>query len=125
LGLPVLIYLGENLQMKGELNEETITAQEIAKALPIQGLGETWGEEIYFMTDIDIEFENPQEVVEEGDLAYWPTLKAFCIFYGPTPASKGNEIRAAGPVNVFGKIYGNLSELKKIKEPVKVRVERQ
>ena len=42
-----------------------------------------------------------------GDLGYWPPGKAFCIFFGPTPASCGSEIRPASPVNVFGKLEGD------------------
>ena len=45
-----------------------------------------------------------KEVVEIGDMAYWPEGSCFCIFWGRTPASKGNEIRAASEVNVFGRI---------------------
>jgi len=52
-----------------------------------------------------------REVLEAGELGYWPTGNAFCMFFGKTPASKKNEIRAASAVNVIGKIKGDLSEL--------------
>ncbi len=42
--------------------------------------------------------------MEVGDLGYWPPGQAFCIFWGPTPASEADEIRPASPVNVFGRI---------------------
>jgi hypothetical protein len=75
--------------------------------LPIQGLANTWGEEIYFTVGIDAEREEVQQVVEKGDVAYWPPGDALCIFFGPTPASRGDEIRAASPVNVFGRVHGD------------------
>src|SRR6266566_2855101 len=65
--------------------------------------GQTWGDEIYFGIPVKAESEDPREVVEPGDLAYWPPGSAFCIFYGPTPASRGDEIRPASPVNVVVK----------------------
>jgi len=68
--------------------------------------------------------DNPREVLEAGEIAYWPPMKAICIFYGPTPASHGDEIRAAGPVNVFGRIKGDLSILKELREPVNIILEK-
>jgi hypothetical protein len=63
--------------------------------------------------------------VDEGDLAYWPTMPAFCIFFGPTPVSTGNRPRAASPVNVFGKISDlDRSELKRIVDGEKVFLEK-
>ena len=62
-----------------------------------------------------IEAENQQAVVDIGDLGYWPPGNAFCIFFGPTPASRGNEIRPASPVNVFGKVDGDSKIFKKVR----------
>src|SRR3989344_7990552 len=87
-----------------ELNN-TPTAKAIYDALPIEGAVNRWGDEIYFVITTDLEAENnAKEVVSEGDVAYWPEGSCFCIFWGRTPASKGNEIRAASNVNVFGRI---------------------
>ncbi|RLI09743.1 hypothetical protein DRO42_03475, partial [Candidatus Bathyarchaeota archaeon] len=55
---------------------------------------------------------------------YWPPGSAFCIFFGPTPASRGGEIRPASPVNVFGHILGDPTVFKKVRGGEKVRVER-
>ena len=49
-----------------------------------------------------------------GDLGYWPPGKAFCIFFGPTPASKGDEIRPASAVTVVGKLLGDPNLFKQV-----------
>ena len=56
--------------------------------------------------------EDGVETVELGDLAYWPPGKAFCIFYGKTPASQGDEIRPASAVNPIGTVHGDVTQLK-------------
>lgn len=97
----------------GVLND-TRTAGEVWNALPIEARGQRWGKEIYFTTSLHIEPENPKEVVEPGTLAYWPEGKGFCIFWGPTPVSRADECRAYSPVNVFGKLGGDLTILDRI-----------
>jgi hypothetical protein len=76
-----------------------------------------WGEEIYTNeSPINVDEENPKAQVELYDVAYWPTGKAICLFYGPTPIGNKNEIKPYSPVNVIGKILKPdkkiLSELK-------------
>ena len=83
----------------------------------------TWGEEIYFGIPVDIQLEDGQEVVDSGDLGYWPPGHAFCIFFGPTPVSGEGEIRAAGPVNVFGKLIDDPEVFKKVKGNEKIVIE--
>ena len=68
--------------------------------------------------------EDAREVVELGDLAYWPPGSAFCIFFGRTPASRGDEIRPASPVNVFGRVLGDPTVFKSVRSGTTVRVER-
>jgi len=123
--LEIMIKIGEDIQLRALL-KNTETARRIAEALPLQGKGSTWGQEIYFSTPVDAPLEeDAREVLEEGELGYWPDLQAFCIFYGPTPASQGQEIRAAGPVNVFGYVLDDLSPLEALKGPVSVVVEKR
>lgn len=110
--------------VEAELTEENSTALAIWEALPIEGRANTWGDEIYFSIPLSLEPENPKEVVEEGDLGYWPPGNAFCIFFGPTPVSRGDEIRPSSPVNVFGKIIGNPKIFKKVKGGEPVRIEK-
>lgn len=86
---------------------ETKTAAAIWDALPLEARANRWGDEIYFSTPVTLPEEDAREIVDAGDLGYWPVGKAFCIFWGPTPASRGREIRPASPVNVFGRIDGD------------------
>jgi len=100
------------------------TAQAIWDALPLGAKAETWGDEIYFSIPVHLKEESPKEVVGVGDLGYWPPGSAFCIFFGPTPASCGQEIRPASPVNVFGRIVGDPKVFKKIRTGTAVSIER-
>ncbi len=102
---------------------DTPTADAIWEALPIEARANTWGDEIYFAIPVHLEEQDAQEVVEKGDLGYWPPGHAFCIFFGPTPASRGDEIRPASPVNVFGKIVGDPAVFKKVRSGEKIVVE--
>ena len=106
-----------------ELNESQ-TADSIWKILPITGKAQTWGNEIYFGIPVSLPLENGQEIVKMGDLGYWPTGKAFCIFFGFTPASMGDEIRPASAVNVFGKVTGDATIFKQVKEGTEVIIEK-
>ena len=100
------------IEAEAELNN-TETAQAIWEALPIKGRVNLWGDEIYFSIPLSLQLEAGQEVVNIGDLGYWPDGNAFCIFFGPTPASQTDEIRPASPVTVFGKVIGDAKIFKK------------
>ena len=121
--MEIKIILNNDIELQAELYE-TETARKVFDSLPIKGRGSTWGEEIYFSTDIVAPEENAVEVVDAGDVAYWPPMQALCFFYGPTPASQGDEIRAAGPVNVIGKIKNNITPLKKLQGNVEVSMDK-
>lgn len=116
--------LFNGLKIDGELDESKnpITMKSIVSALPIESKVNRWGDEIYFSTNVNVGEENAQVEVQIGDIAYWPPGKALCIFFGPTPASKGNEPRAASPVNVIGRVKGDLTLLKRVKRGSKVIV---
>ena len=104
--------------------DDSVTAGLVWDALPLAVAGETWGDEIYFSIPVKAKPEKPRETVDMGDLGYWPPGSAFCIFFGPTPSSRGSEIRPASPVNVFGKIAGDPTVFKKVRSGTQVRVER-
>jgi hypothetical protein len=99
------------------------TANAIWEALPIDARANRWGDEIYFEIPVDLEPEDGREVVEAGDLGYWPPGTAFCIFWGRTPASQADEIRAASPVNVFGRIEGDPTGFGAVRSGQPVRIE--
>ena len=86
----------------------------ILDVLPIQASVNTWGEEIYFDIPVKAKIENPREVVEIGDLGYWPEGRAFCIFFGQTPVSSPDEIKPASSVEIVGRVSGNPEEFKKV-----------
>jgi len=113
-------------EVEAELVEEKNpkTAEAIWEKLPIEARANRWGDEIYFSTPVRIGEENAQETVNQGDLGYWPPGNSFCIFFGPTPISRGKEIRPADPVNVFGKVSGDPKVFKKVKSGQIIRVER-
>ena len=103
---------------------ESHTAAAVWNALPLSVPGQRWGEEIYFGIPVKVKPESPSETVELGDIGYWPPGSAFCIFFGPTPASRGREIRPASPVNVFGRISGDATVFTSVRSGTAVRVER-
>ncbi len=114
----------EGISVFAELND-TPTATLVWDSLPIEAAGSTWGDEIYFRTPISAEEDvSAREVVEMGDVAYWPPGQALCLFFGPTPASQGDEIRPASAVNVLGRIEGDATMLKQVRSGARVRVER-
>jgi hypothetical protein len=93
--------------------DDTRMGRAVGDMLPFEEHGSTWGEEVYFSLPGNApEPEDWVDVVEPGDLAYWPPGNAFCIFWGPTPMSRGNECRPASEVEVIGRITGDISELK-------------
>ena len=105
-----------------ELNDSSAAAA-IAAKLPIIAKAETWGDEIYFGLPFSAPSDAPQETVALGDLGYWPPGKAFCIFFGPTPMSRGDEIRPASAVTVVGRITGDARAFKKVRAGTGVTIE--
>jgi uncharacterized protein len=103
---------------------DSATAAAVWEALPFSVAADTWGDEIYFSIPVKVEPESAREVVEIGELGYWPPGSAFCIFFGRTPASRGDEIRAASPVNIFGRVVGDVTVFKKVRAGALIRVER-
>jgi hypothetical protein len=101
----ITIEVGD-IRVEAELNN-TETARLIWEALPIEATTNTWGDEIYFDIPVKTGLENGVEIVDVGDLGYWPQGSAFCIFFGPTPMSRGDEIRPASAVNIVGKVIGD------------------
>ena len=109
--------------VQAQLNDSP-TARAIWRALPIKAQGQRWGDEIYSSIPVSAELEaDAREVLQAGELGYWPTGNAFCIFFGPTPASRGDEIRAASAVNIIGTVIGDWAELRDVPSGVAIAVE--
>jgi len=111
----------ENITIEADLNNSE-TANNIKKLLPISNTVNIWGDEIYFPVDINDEEIGAKEIVELGDIGYWPPGNAFCLFFGLTPLSQGDEIRPASPINIIGKIKSDINILKSVKSGEKVIV---
>ena len=110
------------IQVEAILNNSR-TAQAIWEALPIVTRINTWADEVYFAIPVKLELEKGQELVAVGDLGYWPTGSAFCIFFGLTPMSRGEEIRPASAVTVFGKVVGDATVLRKAGSGAQITIE--
>jgi hypothetical protein len=121
---PIKIILGD-LQLEAELNDSP-TAQKVWEALPVETSFNTWGDEIYFSVPVSMDLEDDaQEVVQMGDLGYWPSGNAFCIFFGPTPVSSRGEIRPASAVNIIGRITDDPTQLKERLSEARISIEKQ
>lgn len=95
----------DDLELAAEwTNENPRTRAGIADALPLTGEATRWGDELYFRTEVDVPVEDAVREVPVGAVAYWPQGNAVCLFWGPTPASEGDEPRAASPVNVVAEL---------------------
>ncbi len=119
----IVIKVSE-VAFEAELND-SVTGKAIYSALPIRAKAQRWGGEIYFSIPVSCELEeDSREVLDEGELGYWPPGTAFCIFFGPTPASGGDEIRAASAVNIVGRMKGDLSGLWDVPDGGEVCIEK-
>ncbi|MDD5129829.1 MAG: cyclophilin-like fold protein [Candidatus Omnitrophica bacterium] len=121
------------MQIKITINKLTVfaelnaskTAQLIWDSLPLEADAELWGDEVYFYIKpkTGIEKEYARQVVEVGDVAYWPQGPCMCLFFGMTPNSRDGKIMPASAVNVFGKLKTDPLVLKQVKEGQRIKVE--
>jgi uncharacterized protein len=117
-------FIAEGLEFEGEF-KDTPTGTLLAASLPLEGNASRWGEEYYFSVPVSAELEeDAADVLEPGELGYWPVGSALCVFWGPTPASQGDECRAASEVNRVGWVKGDFKTLARLGSQVKVRVEK-
>lgn len=113
-----------NVSLDAELRD-TPTVRKILAALPIDGIAQRWGQEVYFQIPVSAELEpDARDRVEVGELGYWPTGEAFCIFFGPTPASTGEQPVAASPVNILGRVIGDARAFAAVRSRAAVRLEK-
>lgn len=110
-------------RINADTNPKTIEA--LLSSLPFESKAKLWGDEVYFSVPFSVPLENPRDVVEVGDVAYWPEEPSLCLFFGPTPLSpRPDIIKPYSPVNVIGKIIGDPRVLKSVREEEKVRVDK-
>ena len=120
-----IVVVVADLRLQGYLGDSP-TARALAAALPFTAQAHRWGEEIYFPVPVAADLDDTaRTVVQVGDLGYWPTGRAFCIFFGPTPASAPGEIRPASAVNLVGRLTDDPGCLTAVPEGATVRVERK
>ncbi len=101
------------------------TADAVWDALPLRSSASTWGDEVYFSVPVDAaESEDARAEQEVGAVAFWPAGRALCLFFGPTPASAGDEPAAISPVNPVGMIEGDALALRAVRSGAAVSVER-
>jgi len=112
------------IEAVAELNN-TKTAQAIWESLPVKGQVNLWGKEVYFSISLSLKLEGGQKMVNIGDLGYWPEGNAFCIFFGPTPISRGDEIRPASAVTVFGRITGDATIFRQVASGAEITIEKE
>jgi hypothetical protein len=110
---PIHISFGNHV-VEAELNDGP-TAQRVIASLPIEASASRWGEEAFVLTNVDpVPDEPTKTILEVGEIAFWPPGRAFCVFWGPTPASQGDEPAAGGPVVSLGKVTGDAMLLNKV-----------
>jgi len=120
----IRIRIGE-VEVLVELND-TECARRIARNLPITARANRWGDEVYFDIPVDCPpSEDARAEMEVGEAAYWPPGSALCLFFGPTPVSgPDGKPRAASPVNPVGRILGDPSVLKEVRDGDAISIDR-
>jgi hypothetical protein len=120
--MPQIVITAGDVTLRAELDDNP-TARLVWDALPIDGRANVWGDEIYFGIPVEADLEpDARAEVTVGELAYWPAGRAFCIFFGPTPASTGEEPMAASPVNILGRVLGDATRLRGVGQGASVRI---
>jgi hypothetical protein len=120
--MPQIVITAGDVTLRAELDDNP-TARLVWDALPIDGRANVWGDEIYFGIPVEAGLEpGARAEVAVGELAYWPAGRAFCIFFGPTPASTGEEPMAASPVNILGRVLGDATRLRGVGQGASVRI---
>ncbi len=96
---------------------DTPTARALAAAAPFAARARTWGEEVYFSTPVSAAQEpDARDVMQPGEVAFWPPGDAIALVFGPTPVARGDELRLASPANVIGRAREDLRALARVRD---------
>ncbi len=107
--------------LEAELSDSA-AGRVIASSLPLTAEMSRWGEEYYGSVGIDIpEDGTERDIMEIGEIAYWPPGRALCIFFGRTPASTDERPKAASPVLPIGRVIAGLDSLPPLGKNVKMK----
>jgi len=113
-----------SVKLEAELFD-TPTADAIYAKLPFTSTASTWGDEVYFSTPVHVRKEaDAKDVVEAGELAFWVEGDSIAIGFGPTPVSRGKEIRLVTRTNIWGKALGPVTPLRQVKDGYPIKVEK-
>ncbi|MCD6341633.1 MAG: hypothetical protein J7L83_02110 [Thaumarchaeota archaeon] len=106
--------------------EEVDELKNLAEKSPFTSEANRWGDEVYFELPAKLNLKGEKTLMKVGEVAYWPEGNSLCLFFGPTPVSRGSEPRAYSEVKSLGEVVEGLGGLKKVKsgEEVKVEVEK-
>ncbi len=122
--MPRIQITAGSVSLPAELNDSP-TARLVWEALPIEAHANRWGDEIYFEIPVVArQSADARADVAVGELGYWPVGHAFCIFFGPTPASSGPAPRAYSPVNILGRVIGDATAFRSVADGAAVRLTR-
>lgn len=109
--------------LEAELSD-TETAKAIAEALPVRTRFSTWGDEFYFPVPVSEKLDSTATTdIKVGDIGYWVQGQSMCIFFGPTPMSKGPDPVPADAVNVIGKVLSDSTLLKQALNAAEILIE--
>lgn len=117
------VTVGDRVLTANWTGDNPATRDAIEDALPLEGEATRWGDELYFSVPVEADEEDGQTEVPVGGIAYWPPGTALCVFWGPTPASTGDEPRAASAVNLVA-VLADVDPLADLAGGAVVRVER-
>lgn len=107
------------------LMKNTPLAEKIYNTLPLTARTRIWGKEIYFEIPVTSKLENAVNEVNKGDVAYWNEGRCLCLFFGPTPISKGEKPIPASTVEVVGEMVSDYAKLETISSEETITIKKE